>query len=75
VPAIRAFAVHRCARPPRADRVSAALLLLLPPLLGEGLPLSSLATPPSWLEVESQWTFADGSVALACSFAKDRRRL
>jgi dihydrofolate reductase len=44
-------------------------IVLLPLLLGDGLPLSSPATPLTRLTLESQRTFEDGSVELAYSFA------
>lgn len=44
-------------------------IVVLPLLLGEGLPLSAPRTPVTRLTLESQRTFEDGSVELAYSLA------
>lgn len=43
-------------------------VIVLPILLGEGLPLSAPGTPPLPLQLETQRSFPDGSVELAYSF-------
>jgi dihydrofolate reductase len=43
-------------------------LVLLPLLLGSGLPLSTPATPPTALALESQRAFEDGSLELVYAF-------
>jgi dihydrofolate reductase len=45
-------------------------IIVFPLLLGDGLSLSAPGTPLSWLELESQRTFEDGSVELSYSLAK-----